>query len=260
MTDRPGPSRAALFASRVRRALPVVVCVVVGLVVTAGLTGAGAWNLRTADLSTKSSVRVSTGSVSNPAAQRALIDIARFDGLGASFSYSRLLLGMPVKPGDTSVLPVPPRDWTGRIMVPWLTGERPWPERPRQEWREVKVAGFPFRSFWCDLVRVSTPAKGGHELRIEGGWLFGESFQLATATSWQNDYPIIVPYRPIWPELVGNVACWGGLFGLLVWGPGLARRVLRGARGRCVACGYDLKGLHSASRCPECGFAVSGDL
>lgn len=60
-----------------------------------------------------------------------------------------------------------------------------------------------------------------------------------------------VPVRPIWPGLLANTVFYAGaLFGVLVclrvW-----RTRRRRARGRCVACNYQLG--EGISVCPECG-------
>jgi hypothetical protein len=47
-----------------------------------------------------------------------------------------------------------------------------------------------------------------------------------------------------------DTAFWGGA-AFMVWSaPGFVRRGVRRRRGRCVRCGYELKGL---AMCPECG-------
>jgi hypothetical protein len=46
---------------------------------------------------------------------------------------------------------------------------------------------------------------------------------------------------------------WLGAFLQRLWfAPAVLRRQIRRARGRCLACGYDLKGATLAV-CPECG-------
>jgi hypothetical protein len=62
-----------------------------------------------------------------------------------------------------------------------------------------------------------------------------------------------LPGRIIWPGMVVDVlffssACW-----LLVRGPTATRRWSRRRSGRCIACGYDRRGLPTPSACPECG-------
>ncbi len=63
---------------------------------------------------------------------------------------------------------------------------------------------------------------------------------------------IILPLRPLWPGLVVNSAFYGLLLWLLSLVPSIIRRGLRRRRGRCVKCGYDLRG-NPAGGCPECG-------
>jgi hypothetical protein len=59
-----------------------------------------------------------------------------------------------------------------------------------------------------------------------------------------------VPLRPLWPGFLVDTAFWGGA-AFIVWSvPGFVRRRARRRRGRCVRCGYELKGL---AVCPECG-------
>jgi hypothetical protein len=61
-----------------------------------------------------------------------------------------------------------------------------------------------------------------------------------------------VPLRLIWLGAAVNSALYGWMF-FAVWAfPGIVRRLQRRRRGRCSACGYDLRATRSG-RCPECG-------
>ncbi len=60
-----------------------------------------------------------------------------------------------------------------------------------------------------------------------------------------------LPTRIVWPGLVGDVLVWGAAWGVVLASPGVLRRCRRAAKGRCVACGYDLTGGRGV--CPECG-------
>lgn len=61
----------------------------------------------------------------------------------------------------------------------------------------------------------------------------------------------IIPYRPMWIGLLGNVV----VYTLLLLGPLIAWRLWRRSRrvseGHCERCGYDLVGIDGP--CPECG-------
>jgi hypothetical protein len=64
----------------------------------------------------------------------------------------------------------------------------------------------------------------------------------------------VLPLRPIAAGTLVNTAFYGALWALLLAGPVALRRRSRRRRGRCPACGYDLRaGAHE--RCPECGVA-----
>jgi hypothetical protein len=63
-----------------------------------------------------------------------------------------------------------------------------------------------------------------------------------------------LPLRPLWRGLALNVAAWAGLLWLVTLGPFELRRLVRQAAGRCLRCGYDLRGEYEEG-CPECGWA-----
>ena len=57
------------------------------------------------------------------------------------------------------------------------------------------------------------------------------------------------------PSLVGYGVQTAIGYYLLVRGALLIEHCLRGVRGRCAACGYNLKGI-TGPECPECGTAI----
>lgn len=64
---------------------------------------------------------------------------------------------------------------------------------------------------------------------------------------------LMLPLEPMWPGLVANTAIFAAAWSLVLLGPGVARRLVRARRGRCVGCGYPRVGLPPGSACPECG-------
>jgi hypothetical protein len=87
---------------------------------------------------------------------------------------------------------------------------------------------------WIGALRVPAGVAG---LTFEGG-------------GWGTSEARRLPVLPIWSGLAVNAATFGcGLF--LLWStPGFVRRRSRRRRGKCVRCGYELKGI---AVCPECG-------
>ncbi len=67
---------------------------------------------------------------------------------------------------------------------------------------------------------------------------------------------VSLPVIPDWPAFLGSVLLYGALSfaGVSAWRS--ARGWRRRRRGRCVACGYDLRGNVSGT-CPECGRRTS---
>ena len=62
-----------------------------------------------------------------------------------------------------------------------------------------------------------------------------------------------LPVRPIWPDFAVNTIFYAAILWLLTFGPFAVRRFIRDKRGRCINCGYDLRGDFSAG-CSECGW------
>lgn len=59
-----------------------------------------------------------------------------------------------------------------------------------------------------------------------------------------------LPLMPVWPGFVVNSLFYAAVAGAILFAPGAVRRARRRRRGRCLACGYDVRGLDT---CPECG-------
>ena len=69
--------------------------------------------------------------------------------------------------------------------------------------------------------------------------------------------PYYIPGKPVWAGLFVNVVVWSAFVLLLsysTWPFSRARALIRRAKGQCAKCGYDLRGLQTDGRCPECGW------
>ena len=62
----------------------------------------------------------------------------------------------------------------------------------------------------------------------------------------------IVPLRPVWPGFLGNTVLYAVVAMGMIGCSWFVRRGYRRWRGRCIACGYDLRGDLDRG-CPECG-------
>lgn len=62
-----------------------------------------------------------------------------------------------------------------------------------------------------------------------------------------------IPFLPIWPGLVLDSTLYATLLWMMMRVSSTLRGLIRRKRGRCLACGYDLRG-DLAGGCPECGW------
>ncbi len=108
-------------------------------------------------------------------------------------------------------------------------------------------------------VRIGWPARsfvGRHyDLRADGiSWTYESAIGLP---DWiirltRGGSRFDLPFKPIWPGFVINTVFYAAILWLLTFGPFAARRIIRSKRGRCIKCGYDLRGAEHEV-CPECG-------
>ena len=123
-------------------------------------------------------------------------------------------------------------------------------------------AGWSVRSMtWCQTM-VLPEASGSLDGRWDAptnGWRNG----LSTSYVWPLVHDELkgpalwrrLPLAPIWPGFAINTLFYAALLWLGFCGPFALRRQIRRKHGRCVKCGYDLRGAPGTDAgCPECGW------
>jgi len=128
-----------------------------------------------------------------------------------------------------------------------------------QCWRALRTdAGWPLRSMrsiWFEqrvseqVCETSGFLRGGmtiHSNNLKASWAskrFGR--------------------MPLWPGFAINTLIYAAALWMLFAGPFALRRANRRRRGRCVVCGYDLRGRgrgQEHAKCPECGTEVTPSI
>ena len=144
------------------------------------------------------------------------------------------------------------RSWVETSSLPHWTALRAIP--PLQDgvlWDDAR--GWPFLALRCrfgpsDDIRNPYTVLGG--LFVRDHPMTGRVIGLPTP-------PFVLPYQPIWTGFAINTVFYAAILWLLTLGPFTARRMIRRKRGRCIKCGYDLRGAEHEA-CPECGARCDG--
>ena len=108
--------------------------------------------------------------------------------------------------------------------------------------------GWPMRALWCCFFW------GDYHMGSGPVFVDGLQFRQRNATAGTTlSYPVILPVHVLWPGLVINTIFYAALLWLITLGQFTARRMIRGKRGNCIKCGYDLSHADHVA-CPECGW------
>ena len=163
------------------------------------------------------------------------------------FGFDRILLesrmyGSPA--ADPSTLPT-------YIVVPPISDEE-------LVDKHYVVAGWPRRSFYG--VAVVTQQMGSDNIRNVEDPDYPITWQGAIAISDGSSDAIVrrvLPLRPLWTGLLTDTLFYAAILWFVAFGPFVVRRYLRNKQGRCIKCGYDLRGTsggRGGGGCPECGW------
>lgn len=183
------------------------------------------------------------------------LELRAYESWGATIGISRLrpftnyTPAAPPNPGPTPESVA--RRWERAELLPWLDGRRPWPDPANGESIWVKAAGWPFRCVACRLHAINAPNFANHSWSAPGGLILHGRVVPGWA-DWPPIFPMVIPFRPLWPELALNTfifaAAWAALLSIIP----AARRARRQRSGLCERCAYDRRGLPINAPCPEC--------
>jgi len=155
---------------------------------------------------------------------------------------------------------VPPEvridSWAAHAALPWGRDQTPWPQADQGDRRVVRGTGWPLIALWHQYRWRPDPS-GSPPTLNRGEFLSPGGIRLEPSTgtpgAWPVTYPRALPLRPAFPGFLENTAVFSAAWGFLIYGPGTLRRSLRGRRGACPTCAYDLRGIPQGQPCPECG-------
>ena len=111
--------------------------------------------------------------------------------------------------------------------------------------------GWPLLALWCAPARADPLGSDEIYKSAVGGIVL----ETRPPTYWKSLRVRTMPLMPIWGGLVLNTGFYATILWLLWSCPFAVRRFIRSKRGRCIKCGYDLRGTEH-NVCPECGNEV----
>lgn len=139
---------------------------------------------------------------------------------------------------------------TGVALAPW-PHDRPWPRPGERDLFQTSMCGWPLPVVWWSWGCIDPYSPKSPPVLIGRLPLWPS---LATHLRWpQVCAQPGLPIRPVWIPFTLHAATVWALLAAILWLPGRLKRKRRRSRGQCVYCAYDLRGLPTASPCPECG-------
>ena len=116
--------------------------------------------------------------------------------------------------------------------------------------RRLEGRGWPAIALWYLVDETEEPDLVSRQWPIHGGFPAG-MYLIPEERPWFHP-PRPLPLRPASRGFAINTIFYAGIL-WLPFAPFQLRRYIRVKRGRCIKCGYDLRGAFS-SGCPECGW------
>ena len=142
-----------------------------------------------------------------------------------------------------------PRRSMERYLPSWVPSTPPvvTSEQSADVLQTACAAGWPYRALSGRAVLSYTNNRSQYVVVAVSG------IQLTPVGT--GTHARILPLRSLWPGFWLNTVFYTLILWVLWLSPFAARRIVRLRRGRCIKCGYDLRGAEHEV-CPECGVEV----
>jgi len=228
-----------------RRLLTIAVCLLLGIATTIAVAWSGAAAI---DLSTPTATGV-TAENSDP--RDADLDdeyrfARRYESPAATFIMDYRL--RETTDMDMSLEFVEAQPSAASVLPSWYLPMPP-QEHSSQLAGVVSANQFALATGWPMTALMSrgveTATQTGLMWKLDGGFDYGPAGPGMS--------PRTLPWRPMWPGFAVNALCFSVVWLSVMVGAVTFRRALHRRRGRCIMCGYDLRGELDVG-CPECGW------
>lgn len=245
-----------------RLAIRGAAAVVLGVVTTVGV----AWGLAFGDMSGDVRMSVTQVCEGEPAGRGRGVDVRAgkvvvdrwrragvCEAIGTAYGPGTLpFIGIPLVSAfapDSSSAPTDLMPASmARDAAPWVMGLEPMPRGRDTDRRVVLASGWPLLALRS--VTEQRPSDGD---RLRWGVVAPWRATRVTGGAFGRASSVVLPLRPLWGGFVVNTIGAAGVWGVVLFAPGVMRRWGRRRRGACEGCGYDLRGAAVGGVCPECG-------
>lgn len=174
---------------------------------------------------------------------------------------------------------------TGRRSEQWTAREVLFPEvsqeardKRMRSWSQAtyiehKPTWWYFGGYLAQQAQRPVKSSSAHAIQTIFGWPMPAMHYVSPAVKQPNNTGLVgtlavriptrtlsrslvyLPTMPFWKGFVVDVAFFGTLWSIALYGPTLVRRVIRRRGDHCPTCNYDLRGVVNGV-CPECGAAI----
>lgn len=182
--------------------------------------------------------------------------VSRREGLGTvALAAAASTFEPAMQPNQIVPLEVAVPPWARSELLDWAQDDSE--VRPlTSAARAVLMTGWPLSAMWTSFDQQPSP--GYWWFKARNGIVTGDAPAFITEYGTLTPRERVLPTRIVWSGFLVDAVFWGTLWGAVAYGPRAVRRSVRGARGRCRGCGYDIRAMPASAACPECGASRLG--